>query len=879
MYDKSQFKGYTGLCYYNCVMTKNFRIFLKGEECTNKIIRYQKVGNKYNIIFNNGKQYTYAGYNVKIIESELKDQKAKNCFEYLKDIANAIGLTKNGENILLSNYNKIDFIDSNSMLAKFISQKHPNNDDKLKQNIVYPFGFNNSQALAVNRALSNELSIIQGPPGTGKTQTILNIIANIIMSGQSVAVVSSNNSATKNVLDKLKKYDVDFIAAFLGNLENRQEFIKSQSEIPDISNWRIEPELFAELDNKLNMDYKELQEKLDVQNKLALLRQELSNVELEQKHFIEYYKTLEVKPEPKCIRTVNSSLKTLDMIFACDNYEEITNDNSLIKFILIILEYLKLWDRKRLTLHNLIRKNKYTLDFLKAQFQHKFYELKIEELKTDIKKLNNNLLNYDFASKMKAYSELSARIFKHALNKKYNTLAREPYKLEDLKRKANMFIEDYPVVLSTTYSLKNCLSNDVMYDYVIIDEASQVDLCTGALALACARKAVVVGDLKQLPNVVNKETAQLTDNIFRQYQLNEAYRYKNHCLLSSISELFKNAPKTLLKEHYRCHPKIIEFCNRKFYNNELIILSDVKSDRTPLVLCYTTEGNHARNHYNQRQIDMIVNEIIPKYNICLEDNSLGIVTPYRNQTIALQKVFRGTTVKADTVDKFQGQENKVIIISTVDNQISDFTDNPNRLNVAISRAIEQLILVINSDEISQDKNISDLINYIKYNNIEVYDSKLYSIFDYIYKCYEQRKKELLRKHKKISKYDSENLMYIFINKILNQYYKKQFDIAAHVQLRTIIKDLSLLTSDREKQYLLNDLTHIDFVIYKTMDNSPFLAIEVDGYEYHKEWTKQAERDQLKDEILQKYGIPLLRFKTNGSNEKEILIKTINDMIS
>ncbi len=860
-------------------MTKDFRIFLKGEECTNKVIRYQKVGKRYNVIFNNGKQYTYADYNVKIIESALKDEKSKSCFKYLKDIASAIGLTQNGENILLSNYNKIDFIDIDSMLGKYISCKQPNKVDKYVQSIIYPFGFNKSQALAVERALSNDLSIIQGPPGTGKTQTILNIIANIVMQRQSVAVVSSNNSATKNVLDKLKKYDVDFIAAFLGNLENKQEFIKSQSEIPNISNWKINAEQITELNNKLKYDYKELQEKLDIQNKLALLKQEFSNAELEQKHFIEYYKTLEVKQEPRCIRNAKSSLEMLDMIFACENYEEISHDNIVIKILLIILEYLKFWNRKRLTLHNLIRKKKYTLDFLKAQFQRKFYELKTQELNSEIKKLNDNLLNYDFASKMKAYSELSAKMFKHYLNEKYCNLIREKYKLEDLKQKSDSFIDDYPVILSTTYSLKNCLSNDVIYDYIIIDEASQVDLCTGALALACARKAVVVGDLKQLPNVVNKETAQLTDNIFRQYQLNEAYRYKNHCLLSSISELFKNAPKTLLKEHYRCHPKIIEFCNRKFYNNELIILSDIKSNRTPLVLCYTTEGNHARNHYNQRQIDMIVNEIIPKYNICLDDNSLGIVTPYRNQTEALQKTFKNTTVKADTVDKFQGQENKVIIISTVDNEISDFTDNPNRLNVAISRAIEQLILVINSSEISKDKNINDLVNYIKYNNLEIYDSKLYSVFDYLYKCYEQRKQEILKKYKKISKYDSENLMYIFIKKIINKYYPNQFNVTPHVTLKTILKDRSLLTTNRELQYVLNDLTHIDFIIYKTLDNSPFLAVEVDGYKYHKEGTKQAERDQLKDEILQKYRIPLLRFKTNGSNEKGILIKTINDMIS
>lgn len=858
-------------------MAKDFRIFLKDKDCTNKVIKYKKIGNKYNVIFNNGKQYTYADYNVKIIESALKDEKSKSCFEYLKDIARTIGLTQNGENILLSNYNKIDFIDMDSMLGKYISNKLQNKVGKYVQKIIYPFGFNNSQALAVERALSNELSIIQGPPGTGKTQTILNIIANIVMQRQSVAVVSSNNSATKNVLDKLKKYDIDFIAAFLGNLGNKQEFIKSQSEIPNISTWQINTKQFTELKNKLKDDYKKLQEKLDIQNKLAILKQELSNVELEQKHFIEYYKTLEVKKEPRYIKNAKSSLEMLDMIFACENYEEISHDNTIIKILLIIIEYLKFWDRKRLTLHNLIKKNKYNLDFLKTQFQRKFYELKIQELKSEIKKINNNLLNYDFDSRMKAYSELSAKMFKHYLSVKYNNLGREKYKLEELKQKSDSFINDYPVILSTTYSLKNCLSNDVMYDYIIIDEASQVDLCTGALALACARKAIIVGDLKQLPNVVNNKTAEITDEIFRQYKLNEAYRYKNHCLLSSITELFKNAPKTLLKEHYRCHPKIIEFCNKKFYNNELIILSDVKSSRMPLVLCYTTEGNHARNHYNQRQIDMIINEIIPKYNLCLNDNSLGIVTPYKNQAIALQQAFKNTTVKADTVDKFQGQENKVIIISTVDNEISNFTDNPNRLNVAISRAIEQLILVINPNEISKDKNINDLVNYIKYNNLEIYDSKLYSVFDYLYKCYEQRKQEILNKHKKISQYDSENLMYIFINKILYKYYKNQFDVAPHIPLKNIIKDFSLLTSEREKEYVLNDLTHIDFVVYKTLDNSPCLAIEVDGYEYHKEGSIQAKRDKLKNQILEKYDLPLIRFKTNGSNEKEILIKTINNL--
>lgn len=251
-----------------------------------------------------------------------------------------------------------------------------------------------------------------------------------------------------------------------------------------------------------------------------------------------------------------------------------------------------------------------------------------------------------------------------------------------------------------------------------------------------------------------------------------------------MTELFKQAPTTLLKEHYRCHPKIIGFCNRKFYNNELIILSDVKTNKNPLVLCYTTEGNHERNHYNQRQIDIITNEIIPKYKLNIEDN-----------------------------------------------------------------------------------------------NLEIFDSKLHSIFDYLYKSYEKRKLEILSKQKRISQYDSENLTYALIKDVLKQYYKNQFSVTPQVPLKSILRDKSLLNPGREKEYALNDLTRIDFVIYKTIDNSPFLAIEVDGYKYHQEGTQQAQRDILKNDILNKYNIPLIRFKTNGSDEKNILISTINKIMN
>ena len=73
--------------------------------------------------------------------------------------------------------------------------------------------------------MENQISVIEGPPGTGKTQTILNIIANLIYNGKSVAVVSNNNSATANVFEKLKQFDFDYICATLGRKENKENFI------------------------------------------------------------------------------------------------------------------------------------------------------------------------------------------------------------------------------------------------------------------------------------------------------------------------------------------------------------------------------------------------------------------------------------------------------------------------------------------------------------------------------------------------------------------------------------------------------------------------------------------------------------------------------
>ena len=276
------------------------------------------------------------------------------------------------------------------------------------------------------------------------------------------------------------------------------------------------------------------------------------------------------------------------------------------------------------------------------------------------------------------------------------------------------------------------------------------------------------------------------------------------------------------------------------------------------------------NNLNQRQIDVIKNEVIPNENLCIDDDSLGIVTPYRNQTNALQSQFKGTGVKADTVDKFQGQENKVIILSTVDNIIKDFTDNPSRLNVAISRAIEQLIVIVSGNDTKNDSNIADLVKYIEYNNCEIKESKLFSIFDYLYECYAEQREIYLKKCDKISKYASENIFFNTLKEVIAENYQNTYGIAIRVPLNKIIRDFSLLNSNQLK-YASNDWTHIDFLIYNKLTKAPVIAIEVDGASYHKVGSKQFERDQIKNEIMEKYELPLLRFNTKDYVDKKVIL--------
>lgn len=108
------------------------------------------------------------------------------------------------------------------------------------------------------------------------------------------------------------------------------------------------------------------------------------------------------------------------------------------------------------------------------------------------------------------------RILKDVLARKYeNGKERQIFSEVDLWKNPQAVLSEYPVVLSTTFSSRSSLNENVVYDYLIMDEASQVDVATGALALSCAKNAIIVGDTKQLPNVVPNEAKQQAMRSFK----------------------------------------------------------------------------------------------------------------------------------------------------------------------------------------------------------------------------------------------------------------------------------------------------------------------------------------------------------------------------
>lgn len=806
----------------------------------------------YRVTYANGYYENLDGSEVYVTRTPI-NKNGGSTWDYLRKLAAETGLlTEDDESILSKQYELLDMKRDNVPLAQYLGDKTKLAAHPLPNQVYFPFGCNASQKSAVEAALKHQVSIIQGPPGTGKTQTILNIIANLLVEGKSVLVVSNNNSAVENVAEKLDGEGLGFIVAKLGSVKNKEAFIANQTSYPDMTAWTItEPKMVNQLAKE---SLEKVSQGFDGQLRQAQLKAEYDALLKETK----YNEMLQANEVSGSWLNGKSSTKLMKLF-------------NLYQMMVEKEQKPSLWFRLKWS---------FSLDWKMFSFLNcqpssvinslgsAYYYSRKAEIEQELQTIESQLQSINLKQNVKDLRSSSLQILKSIIAKRYGAGVRRIFTIKDIKPRTEEFLKEYPVVLSTTYSAKSCISKDMVFDYVIMDEASQVDIKTGALALSCAMNAVIVGDDKQLPNVVSREEALALSAIQTTYSVDERYNAVTHSFLQSCTEVFKEAPVTLLREHYRCHPKIIEFCNQRFYDGELVAMTTDNDEKNVLQVVRTAKGNHARGHYNQREIDVIKQEVMPEY---VDSASVGIITPYRDQANEVNKAL-GQDI-ASTVHKYQGRECDTIIMSTVDNEPTEFSDDANLLNVAISRAKTHLCIVTNGNEMPQESNLAQLIAYMQYNNFQVRDSKLHSVFDLLYKQYTAERLAYEAVHSAVSEHLSENIIYELLVKAIAELGMTNTDVLCHYPLSRLIGDWNLLT-DEERSFAESPFSHVDFLIYNSLTKQPLRTIEVDGWQFHKNSDVQQYRDTLKDQLLAKFGLCPHRISTTDT----VNVETIKSLL-
>lgn len=262
------------------------------------------------------------------------------------------------------------------------------------------------------------------------------------------------------------------------------------------------------------------------------------------------------------------------------------------------------------------------------------------------------------------------------------------------------------------------------FDTAIIDEASQMPEPFAIGILNCSKKLILVGDNKQLPPIIVDKTAQkkgLNVSLFD--------RMKNH--------FDKNAADSIvmLENQYRMNKELLDFPSRFFYDSMLKTgnkkiaekrlqypnpktVTDKKwliaalDPNNPLVYIKTP----CENDLNIICVSQIVQDGLIKQG--LDPKNIGIISPFRKEVAELRKKLSLKDLEIDTVDRFQGSDKEVIILScpTENGTVPKLIADRNRLNVAITRAKSKLILV-GAEPTCIDESIPfiKLLQYIKDN--------------------------------------------------------------------------------------------------------------------------------------------------------------------
>jgi len=311
---------------------------------------------------------------------------------------------------------------------------------------------------------------------------------------------------------------------------------------------------------------------------------------------------------------------------------------------------------------------------------------------------------------------------KHKISKKINNVRESIEKYKGDKKNLTAYIdseiiEEAEIIAATVISSVNSVLDDIQFDYVIMDEASQVASFMSLLPLLKCKKFVLVGDDKQLqPIKESKLSEELNLSIFNR-------------LIGKYSEA-----SIFLDTQYRMNRKIAYIASKLFYEGKLKtyeaiadkcleceLNSDLMDSKTPLTYIDTADldyheggiGSGCENIKEAQLVAQITDDFL-KNGINPED--IGIITPYNKHKANIRNHLGNNGVEVDTVYRFQGKEKDIIIMSFCNSKlgklrpfIKKFIEQPTQVNVALTRAKKKFIMVGNSETLKQSELLSSVI--------------------------------------------------------------------------------------------------------------------------------------------------------------------------
>lgn len=428
-------------------------LLYREENIYQQIDKATEYGNKYVVVNypNDQKKYIMRSENVSIIASSgLKNE---NTFSYFTEIVkervrHASPTNKPMAENIERQLNKITPY-KGTALHSYCYGKNEVRDSL--EHFIFPFGLNESQLEAVENTFSSQISIIEGPPGTGKTQTILNIIANILVNKKSVAIVSNNNPAVENVYEKMAKKELDYLIAKLGSSDNKTEFFAGVREVPRYSSDSVAVSI-EEIDDVLTR----VKTSLTAQNKVAQLTAEISELLVEKKHLEEWREENVLVDLIDVDRYKLSPEKTSDLL-AYINYLSQKNLSFKERFRLL-LEF-RIFRTKFLDTYTERINFTYSLQF-------HYYEKMLQQKEQQLQKYKNVLEKENFKKLLEDLTNKSMQYLKQRLSK--SIPANVNFTVDNYRKDFSNFIKRFPVIGSSTHSIINSIADGAILDYIII---------------------------------------------------------------------------------------------------------------------------------------------------------------------------------------------------------------------------------------------------------------------------------------------------------------------------------------------------------------------------------------------------------------------------